>query len=143
MKNLRQQEPDEASPGPTRKQQCKGDTWEEVVGAKLKSEWLTQLDAMEPTIPQLVRADNTRDKKNHIQHETILQNFIKKREKDAIYCRRHFNFPKMGDILDHIKKYYPNFVEDRSKSYICCLCNYRATYRIVKRTNSYLHNVQR
>ena len=112
MKNLRHQEPDEASPGPTRKQQCRGYTWEEVVRAKLKSEWLTQLDAMLPTIPQLVRENNTRDQKNFIKHPTILNNLIKKREKDAIYCRTQYvkNFPQMGEILDLLKKKYPNLV---------------------------------
>ena len=140
MKNLRQQEPDEASPGPTR-QQFRGDTWEEVVRAKLKSEWLTQLDAIVPTIPQLVRENNKRDQKNFIKHPTILNNLITKRAKDAIYCRTQYfkNFPKMGEILDHKKK-YPNFLEDRSNSYISCLCQYRATFTIVKRTNPYVHN---
>jgi hypothetical protein len=58
MKNLRHQEPDEASPGPIRKQHCRGDTWEEVVRAQLKSDWLMQLNAMIPSIPQLVRENN-------------------------------------------------------------------------------------
>ncbi len=142
MKYLRHQEPDEASPGPTRKQQCRGYTWEEVVRAKLKSEWLTQLDAMLPTIPQLVRENNTRDQKNFIKHPTILNNLIKKREKDAIYCHTQYlkNFPEMGEILDLIKKKYPNFLQDQNNSYISCLCQYRATFTIVKRTNPYVHN---
>jgi hypothetical protein len=67
MKILRHQEPDEASPGPIRKQHCRGDTWEEVVRAQLKSDWLMQLNAMIPSIPQLVRENNERDKKIMLQ----------------------------------------------------------------------------
>jgi hypothetical protein len=106
MKTLHHQEPDEASPGPIRKQHCRGDTWEKVVRALLKSDWLTQLDAMFPTIPQLVRENNARDKRNHISDPSTLDNLIKKREKDAIYCRTQYvkNFPQMCEILDLIKK---------------------------------------
>ena len=81
MKNLRHQEPDEASPGPIRKQQCRGDTWEEVVRVQLKSEWLTQLDAMFPTIPQLVRENNARDKKKHHFRSTYIGQFDQKEGK--------------------------------------------------------------
>jgi hypothetical protein len=51
MKNPINQEPDEASSGLFRKQQCREDTWEEVVRAQLKYDWLMQLNAMmsEPT----------------------------------------------------------------------------------------------
>ena len=63
-----------------RKQHCRGDTWEEVVRAQLKSDWLVQLNAMIPSIPQLVRENNERDKKNHISDTSTLNNLIKKRQ---------------------------------------------------------------
>ena len=115
--------------------------WEEVVRAQLKSEWLTQLDALFPTIPQLVRENNARDKKNFISDPRTLDNLIKKREKDAIYCRTQYvkNFPQMGEILDLIKK-VPQFSHNQNNSYISCLWQYRATFTFVKTTNPFVHN---
>ena len=112
MKNLGHQEPDEASPGLIRKQHCREDTWEEVVRAQLKSDWLTQLDAMFPTIPQLVIKNNDCDKKNHISDKSTLDNLSIKRQKDANYCRTQYvkNFPQMGENLDLIKKSTPIYV---------------------------------
>ena len=88
------------------------DTWEEVVSAQLKSDWLTQLDAMSPTIPQIVRKNYERDQKHRISDPSTLDNLIKKREKDAIYFRTQYvkNFPQMGDIWDLIKKGTPIYV---------------------------------
>jgi hypothetical protein len=113
MKNLGHQEPDEASPGLIRKQHCREDTWEEVVMAQLKSDWLTELDAMFPTIPQLVIKNNERDKKkNHISDKSTLDNLSKNLQKDANYCRTQYvkNFLQMGEIVDLIKKSTPIYV---------------------------------
>ena len=118
------------------------DTWEEVVSAQLKSDWLTQLDAMSPTIPQIVSENNERDKKHRISDPSTLDNLIKKWEKYAIYFRTQYvkNFPQMGKNLGSYKKRYPNLRHNQNNPYISCLCQYRANFTIVKARNPYVHN---
>lgn len=84
MKNPRHKEPDEPSPGPFRKQRCREDTWKEVVRTHKKSDWLMQLNAIIPSIPELDHENNERDTKKSYYRPKSVGAFSRKEIKDAI-----------------------------------------------------------